>query len=175
MVGLGHGTTWTLGHSTTYICVFVFWPRLGLWDRSPRTAGVVQPSWTPPLSRREFTRQTLDTAAVAEMKCEHCLVPLGPPQTAPTTCGLGHPRPAENAPDASRSAPCPRCPGALVTSSTARQTAETNNRVTCPRWSLTPTLSDPTLVDTLYFGKNTTIKICKQKAEPWSWAEEEIG
>lgn len=106
------------------------------------------------------------------MKCEHCLVPLGPPQTAPATCGLGHPRPAENAPDASRSAPCPRCPGALVTSSTARQTAETNNRVTCPHWSLTPTLSDPTLVDTLYFGKNTTIKICKQKAEPWSWAEE---
>ena len=109
------------------------------------------------------------------MKCGHCLVPLGPPQTAPTTCGRGHPRPAESARHASRSAPRPRCPGALVTTSTARQTAETTDRVTCPHWSLTPTLSDLTLVDTFYFGKNTTIKICKQKAEPWSWAEKEIG
>lgn len=105
---------------------------------------MVQPSRTlASFSLREFTRQTQETAGAGEMKCKHCLVPLGLLKThwprdlvtqgqrkTPLGCFWVLPP-----------FPSPTGPGSLVTTSTA-QIDSNADQVTRRHWSLTLSSSD---------------------------------
>lgn len=98
------------------------------------------------------------------MKCEPCFGPL----TLASADGADPPRPGSSRPAENTSTP-----SSLGATSAARPPAETAGPAALLQPRADPVRPGPSGGDMIYFGRNRAIEICEQKAEPWSWAEQQ--
>lgn len=114
----------------------------------------------------EFTDR-LDTAAAAEMKCEPCFRPLA----RASADGADPLRPGSSRPAENTSTPTAPAPRGQPAPPDRQQRRPGQLRWLQPRAD--PVRPGPSGRDMIYFGRNRAIEICEQKAEPWSWAEQQ--
>lgn len=97
------------------------------------------------------------------MKCEPCFGPLA----RASADGADPPRPGSSRPAENTSTPAAPAPWGQP----ALPDHQQRRPGQLPRAN--PVRPGPSGGDMIYFGRNRAIEICEQKAEPWSWAEQQ--